>query len=125
MFKLSEKAQNLREQLTAFMDQYVYPNEHLFHEQVNKADNRWAPPTILEELKAKAKAVGLWNLFLPESEFGQLCFEGRPLFGRAHPDLLDIVREHFSQVFDHRFAVRLFDFFDLAQNARRCLLPFA
>ncbi len=70
MFELSKKAQQLREQLIAFMDEHIYPNEHLFHEQVENAENRWAPPPILDELKAKAKAQGLWNLFLPESEFG-------------------------------------------------------
>jgi len=70
MFELSKKAQQLREQLIAFMDEHIYPNEHLFHEQVENSDNRWAPPPILEELKAKAKAQGLWNLFLPDSEFG-------------------------------------------------------
>ncbi|MHB0774069.1 acyl-CoA dehydrogenase family protein [Halomonas sp. WWR20] len=70
MFELSEKAQQIRDRLMTFMDQHVYPNEHVFHEQTAKAENRWAPPPILEELKAKAKEQGLWNLFLPESEFG-------------------------------------------------------
>ncbi|GAB2801741.1 acyl-CoA dehydrogenase family protein [Halomonas shantousis] len=70
MFELSEKAQQIRDRLMTFMDQHVYPNEHVFHEQTAQAENRWAPPPILEELKAKAKEQGLWNLFLPESEFG-------------------------------------------------------
>lgn len=70
MFELSEKASELREKLVAFMDEHVFPNEHVFHEQIANASNRWAPPPILEELKKKAQAEGLWNLFLPESEFG-------------------------------------------------------
>ncbi len=70
MFELSDKARHLQQQLIEFMDAHVYPNEHLHHEQIATADNRWAPTAILEQLKAKAKAAGLWNLFLPESEFG-------------------------------------------------------
>jgi acyl-CoA dehydrogenase len=50
------------------MDDYIYPNERVFQQQV--AANRWAVPPLLEELKAKARAAGLWNLFLPESEYG-------------------------------------------------------
>ncbi|MDX1458489.1 MAG: acyl-CoA dehydrogenase family protein, partial [Marinobacter sp.] len=70
MFELSERANKLREQLIEFMDQHIYPNEHLHHEQLEQADNRWAPLPIMEELKDKARAAGLWNLFLPESEYG-------------------------------------------------------
>jgi len=63
-FEYSTKVQKLREQLLAFMDEHIYPNEELFKEQVDEGD-RWEPPAILEELKAKARAQGLWNLFLP------------------------------------------------------------
>ncbi|MAL99043.1 acyl-CoA dehydrogenase family protein [Hydrocarboniclastica marina] len=70
MFELSDKASQLRDKLNAFMEAHVFPNEHVFHEQTAKAENRWAPPPILEELKEKARAEGLWNLFLPDSEFG-------------------------------------------------------
>ncbi|CAN5558415.1 acyl-CoA dehydrogenase family protein [soil metagenome] len=66
----SERTRRLHEQLLAFMDEHVYPNEGVFHEQVEAADDRWQLPPILEELKAKARSEGLWNLFLPESEFG-------------------------------------------------------
>ena len=51
------------------MDEHVYPNEATFHRQVADGD-RWQPTPIVEELKAKARAAGLWNLFLPESEYG-------------------------------------------------------
>ncbi|WP_152208225.1 acyl-CoA dehydrogenase family protein [Marinobacter changyiensis] len=89
MFELSDKAKQLQQQLIEFMDAHVYPNEHLHHEQIATAENRWAPTAILEELKAKAKSAGLWNLFLPESEFGaglsnfeyaHLC----EIMGRSH-----------------------------------------
>ncbi|GAA3956175.1 acyl-CoA dehydrogenase family protein [Allohahella marinimesophila] len=89
MFELSEKAKKLQDKLQAFMAQHIYPNEHVFYEQIATADNRWAPPPILNELKATAKAQGLWNLFLPESQFGagltnfeyaHLC----EIMGRSH-----------------------------------------
>src|SRR5260370_10331359 len=51
------------------MDDHVYSNEHRYHEGLTEA-NRWQPRPIVEELKPKAKAAGLWNLFLPESEYG-------------------------------------------------------
>jgi acyl-CoA dehydrogenase len=59
----------LQEQLKAFMDKYIYPNEGEFFRQVNEGD-RWKVIPLLEELKEKAKAEGLWNLFLAESEYG-------------------------------------------------------
>ncbi len=68
-FAYSPKVQELRERVTAFMDEYVYPAEAVFEAQVNEGD-RWQPTAIMEELKAKAKTAGLWNLFLPESKLG-------------------------------------------------------
>lgn len=68
-FAYSPKVQELRERVTAFMDTYVYPAEAVFERQVAEGD-RWQPTAIMEELKARAKAEGLWNLFLPESELG-------------------------------------------------------
>ena len=68
-FAYSPKVQELRERVTAFMDTYVYPAEAVFERQVAEGD-RWQPTAIMEELKLKAKAEGLWNLFLPESELG-------------------------------------------------------
>jgi acyl-CoA dehydrogenase len=68
MFELSERARALRQQLLAFFDQHIYPNETLFHEQIDR--HRWQVPPIVEALKDKARAQGLWNLFLPESERG-------------------------------------------------------
>ena len=62
------------------MDAYVYPAEPVFEQQVATCD-RWQPTAIMEELKAKAKAEGLWNLFLPDSEqgFGLSNLEYAPL----------------------------------------------
>jgi acyl-CoA dehydrogenase len=68
-FEHSEKVIDLQRRLTAFMDEYVYPNEATFHRQIADGD-RWQPTAIVEELKPKARAAGLWNLFLPESAYG-------------------------------------------------------
>ncbi len=70
LYEPSDRTKKLLNELNEFMDAYVYPNEHKHHEQVEQAENRWAPTPIMEELKAKAKSAGLWNLFLPESERG-------------------------------------------------------
>lgn len=64
-FEYSDKVKGLLGQLKAFMDEHVYPNESLMHDQV--ADDPWSTPPLMEELKEKAKAQGLWNLFLPKS----------------------------------------------------------
>src|SRR5215470_2104571 len=50
------------------MDEYVYPNERRFEEEVQR--NRWSPAKVIEELKPKARAAGLWNLFLPNDAHG-------------------------------------------------------
>ena len=68
MFELSARSRELRERLLTFFDEHIYPNEALFHEQVER--NRWQVPSIVEELKEKSRAQGLWNLFLPESDRG-------------------------------------------------------
>jgi acyl-CoA dehydrogenase len=68
-FHVSPRAQEIYQKLHAFMEAQVYPNERPFHDQ-KKQGERWQPVPLMEELKAKAKAEGLWNLFLPESEFG-------------------------------------------------------
>ncbi len=67
-FEFSDKTKDLQTRLTAFMDEHIYPNEHVYHAQIE--ENRWRPVPIIEELKPKARAAGLWNLFLPESERG-------------------------------------------------------
>jgi acyl-CoA dehydrogenase len=68
-FELSPRAQEYRARLAAFMDAHVYPHETTYHAQGPSGD-RWQPRPIVEELKARAKAAGLWNLFLPDSTLG-------------------------------------------------------
>jgi len=68
-FAYSEKVQKLQARLSGFMEQYIYPNEQTFHEQVAEGD-RWQPTRVVEELKKIARKEGLWNLFLPESQYG-------------------------------------------------------
>lgn len=67
-FAFSNKVKDLQRRLLAFMDEYIYPNEKRFSDEISR--NRWSPAAVIEELKPKARAAGLWNLFLPESEFG-------------------------------------------------------
>ncbi|MCM3726925.1 acyl-CoA dehydrogenase family protein [Neobacillus cucumis] len=69
-FSYSDKVQELQEKLAGFMDAYIYPNEELYNEQIDKSDPFSKIPPIMAELKEKAKQNGLWNLFLPESEYG-------------------------------------------------------
>ncbi|MBK8738868.1 MAG: acyl-CoA dehydrogenase family protein [Betaproteobacteria bacterium] len=68
-FAYSDKVRMLQARLKAFMEAHVYPNQHRFHEEVNTG-GRWEPTQLIEGLKVKAKAEGLWNLFLPESDLG-------------------------------------------------------
>ena len=68
-FEHSAKVRDLLGRLTAFMDAHVYPNEQRFGEQID-AGERWQPIPIVEDLKVKARAEGLWNLFLPATEYG-------------------------------------------------------
>lgn len=68
-FEFSGKVNDLRKRLTAFMEEHVYPNESKYQEHC-EGPNRWQPVPIIEELKPKARAAGLWNLFLPASVSG-------------------------------------------------------
>lgn len=88
VFEPTAKVKELQKKLVAFMDEHVYPNEKTFHSQVDAGD-RWQPTAIVEELKVKARAAGLWNLFLPEHEHGAglTNLEYAPLceiMGRSH-----------------------------------------
>jgi len=66
--EVSARSRELRDRLAAFFERHIYPNEARFLEQV--AQKRWQVPPIIDELKTKARAEQLWNLFLPESELG-------------------------------------------------------
>lgn len=89
MFDQSEKSRAMMARVQAFMDENVHPNVKTYHAQHDAMPDKWQPVPILEELKKKAKAAGLWNLFLPEShrgagltnlEYAPLC----EVMGRVH-----------------------------------------
>ncbi|MBK9081735.1 MAG: acyl-CoA dehydrogenase family protein [Rhizobiales bacterium] len=69
-FDYSPKVRDLQGRLADFMDRHIYPNEARFEAALDAAPTRWAPVPFIEELEAKARAEGLWNLFLPESTRG-------------------------------------------------------
>jgi acyl-CoA dehydrogenase len=69
-FDHTEKVLTLRGQVGAFMEEFVYPNEGTYADQLAASEDRWSIPPIVEELKAEARSRGLWNLFLPDSEDG-------------------------------------------------------
>ncbi len=69
-FEYSEKVESLRQRVIDFMNEHVYPNEAAYEEYVDQSEDRWVIPPVMEDMKAKAKAEGLWNLFLPESDYG-------------------------------------------------------
>jgi acyl-CoA dehydrogenase len=69
-FEYSARTKDYLARLTAFMDEHVYPNEHLYHQQIDEAESRWLVPPIMEQLKEKARAAGLWNLFMPNTHYG-------------------------------------------------------
>ena len=91
-FDYSPKVRDLQKRLVAFMDEHIYPNEAVFDEEVaanRAAGNPWVPTAVMEQLKDKARAAGLWNLFLPQSERGAGLsnLEYAPLceiMGRSH-----------------------------------------
>ena len=70
-FGYDEKVETLRAKLQTFMTDYIYPNERVWHAHT-ASEQRWQPVPIIEELKLKAQAAGLWNLWLPKSFGGAL-----------------------------------------------------
>src|SRR5882762_1965512 len=66
--EVAQKTKALQQRLTAFMAEQIYPNEQTFYQEIQQA--RWQPARIIEDLKPKARAAGLWNLFLPHDERG-------------------------------------------------------
>jgi acyl-CoA dehydrogenase len=87
-FNFSGKVKDLQRHLQVFMDEYIYPNEQRCYDEIER--DRWSPTRVVEELKSKARAAGLWNLFLPDDsngagltnlEYAPLCeVMGRSLF---------------------------------------------
>src|SRR5437763_4269378 len=68
-FAYSEKVEELQKRLCAFMEEHIYPNERTCVEQIQQG-GRWCPAPIMDQLKEKARAAGMWNLFLPDSQYG-------------------------------------------------------
>jgi acyl-CoA dehydrogenase len=86
-FEFNDKTKNLQKRLQVFMDEHIYPSEQRLHEEVER--DRWKPARTIEDLKPKARAAGLWNLFLPDDaqgagltnlEYAPLC----EIMGRSH-----------------------------------------
>jgi acyl-CoA dehydrogenase len=69
-FEYNQKTKDYLARLNAFMDEHIYPNEHVLYQQIAEGESRWHHPQIVEDLKVKARAAGLWNLFLPDSHYG-------------------------------------------------------
>src|SRR5437763_10182587 len=69
-FAYTEKVNALRKRVSGFMDRYIYPNQQLYYEQITASGNPHHHAEIIDELKVKARAEGLWNLFLPDEEYG-------------------------------------------------------
>jgi acyl-CoA dehydrogenase len=68
-FEHSPKVKALQQRLNDFMAEHIYPKEQRYQHELRSRD-RWQPTVVIEELKRKARAAGLWNLFLPESRYG-------------------------------------------------------
>ncbi len=74
-FNFSDKVRDLQKKVDAFMDAHVYPNENRFFEEIEenrRKGNAWIPTRIIEDLKPKARAAGLWNLWRPKDHGGTL-----------------------------------------------------
>ncbi|MBV9232086.1 MAG: acyl-CoA dehydrogenase family protein, partial [Chloroflexi bacterium] len=69
-FAYSEKVNALRQQVSGFMERFIYPNQHTYHDQIAASGNPHHQVEIIDELKVRARAEGLWNLFLPDKEYG-------------------------------------------------------
>ena len=69
-FDPTPKVAELSARIAEFMDEQVYPNEANYFDYLANADSRWVIPPVIETLKSKARAAGLWNLFLPDSDDG-------------------------------------------------------
>jgi acyl-CoA dehydrogenase len=67
-FDYSDKVKSLEQRLRAFIDEHIYPNEKRYYQEIER--DRWTPTKMIEELKPKARAAGLWNLFLPDDNNG-------------------------------------------------------
>ncbi|MBE7368113.1 acyl-CoA dehydrogenase family protein [Ramlibacter pallidus] len=93
-FDYSPKTQELQQRLQKFMDDHVYPNEKTYEQQLHantQAGKRWSPLPIIEELKAKARAANLWNLFLPVDTAEASGYKGAGLTNQEYAPLAEIM----------------------------------
>ena len=90
-FEYSEKVQNLQAQLQQFMDDHVYPAEAEMEAWKSSTDNLWTTPPPMQALKAKAKAAGLWNLFLPKAHYRPAEGDAQPLTNLEYAPLAEIM----------------------------------
>ena len=88
-FEYSPRTQELRAQLLRFMDEHIYPAEQRYEQEIadnTKAGKRWTPLQTIEQLKPKARAQGLWNLFLPPTAGGKDSKANGREFGLSNGD---------------------------------------
>ncbi|MDB5753567.1 MAG: acyl-CoA dehydrogenase [Ramlibacter sp.] len=93
-FEYSAKTRELQARLQQFMDDHVYPNEKTYKQQLQantEAGKRWTPLPIIEQLKPKARAAGLWNLFLPVDTANACGYEGAGLTNQEYAPLAEIM----------------------------------
>ncbi|MEM9667729.1 MAG: acyl-CoA dehydrogenase family protein [Pseudomonadota bacterium] len=92
IFEYSSKTQEWIDRVEAFMDEYVYPNVETYDRQHEEAEDRWSIPPIIEELKEKAKAEGLWNMFLPpNADHDDGIYQGVGLSNAEYAPLAEIM----------------------------------
>ena len=91
-FEYSKRTQEMLERLRAFMDEHIYPNEARYEEEAHKGE-RWKVIEVIEELKPKARAAGLWNMFVPPTHGGvpvhEFHFDGTPLTNLEYAPLAE------------------------------------
>lgn len=126
MFPFSPRSAELQTRVRGFMDAHVIPNESTYFAQQAELADRWDSPPVMEELKAKAKAEGLWNLFLPESHLGAgltnldyapLCevmgrsYIGPEVFNCAAPDTgnMEVIERYGTEEHKERWLKPLLD----------------
>jgi len=84
VFENTKKSNDFQQRLRTFMDEYIYPNEHAYAQQLESASNRFVPLPLMQELKARARDAGLWNLFVPPSH-AEYCDHGGLSFTEYAP----------------------------------------
>jgi len=104
-FDYSPRTKELQARLLKFMDEHIYPNEHVFHTEIEAntaAGKRWTPLQLIEKLKVQAQEQGLWNLFLPEDSAAIAGVKGAGLSNQEYAPLAEIMgRVHWaSEVFN-------------------------